>query len=108
MGWECLEAPEAFTGLSMAETHQPSLIILDLMMPLMDGFEFLVEASQRHTLRDIPVVILTAKELTESDRKRLVWPQVREVLRKGLCSKEEILRRVRQYARTHVLRTDGN
>jgi len=46
----------------------PSLILLDLMMPEVDGFEFLVKMRQRPQAHDIPVVVLTAKELSESER----------------------------------------
>jgi CheY-like chemotaxis protein len=47
------------------------VIILDLMMPKMDGFEFLNELRARPPWRDIPVVVITAKDLTEADRERL-------------------------------------
>jgi CheY-like chemotaxis protein len=47
------------------------VIILDLMMPKMDGFEFLDELRSRPDWQDIPVVVITAKDLTEKDRARL-------------------------------------
>ena len=47
------------------------MIILDLMMPKMDGFEFLDELRSRPDRQDIPVVIITAKDLTEKERVRL-------------------------------------
>ena len=47
------------------------MIILDLMMPKMDGFEFLDELRSRTDWQDIPVVVITAKDLTEADRDRL-------------------------------------
>jgi CheY-like chemotaxis protein len=47
---------------------RPALILLDLMMPEMDGFEFLERVREDDELRDVPIVILTAKELTESER----------------------------------------
>ena len=48
-------------GLSRLEEFTPSVIILDLMMPVMNGFEFLEHIQVEPTLRDIPVVVLTAK-----------------------------------------------
>ena len=50
---------------------RPDVIILDLMMPKMDGFEFLNELRGRPDWQDIPVVVITAKDLTEDDRNRL-------------------------------------
>src|SRR3974377_740301 len=50
---------------------RPDVIILDLMMPKMDGFEFLDNVRARPDWQDIPVVVVTAKDLTEEDRDRL-------------------------------------
>jgi CheY-like chemotaxis protein len=50
---------------------RPDVIILDLMMPEMDGFEFLEEVRSKAEWRDIPVVVVTAKDLTDADRIRL-------------------------------------
>ena len=47
------------------------MIILDLMMPKMDGFEFLDELRRRPDWQNIPVVVITAKDLTDEDRDRL-------------------------------------
>ena len=60
----------------------PRLILLDLMMPEMDGFEFLAEFRHREEWRAIPVVVLTAKDLTPEDRDRLNG-HVANVLQKG-------------------------
>ncbi len=51
----------------LADNPAPSLILLDLMMPEMDGFEFLRELRQRPALADVPVIVVTAKELTAED-----------------------------------------
>ena len=52
-------------------TARPDVIILDLMMPKMDGFEVLDELRRRPDWQGIPVVIITAKDLTDEDRNRL-------------------------------------
>jgi CheY-like chemotaxis protein len=57
--------------LERAEKTQPDVIILDLMMPGMSGFELAERLRQRPSTAKIPIVVLTAKDLTEADRVRL-------------------------------------
>ena len=57
--------------LTQLAEARPDVIVLDLMMPEMDGFEFLDEIRQRDEWRDIPVLVVTAKDLTREDRERL-------------------------------------
>jgi signal transduction histidine kinase/CheY-like chemotaxis protein len=78
--------------------HIPSLIILDLMMPVMDGFEFIAELQKNEQWRKIPVVVVSAKDLTNEEKRRLDG-QVTEILRKGSFSREELLQSVRQTVR---------
>ena len=66
-------------------------MILDLMMPKMDGFEFLDEVRARSEWRDIPVVIITAKDLTNEDRSRLNG-EVERIIQKS--ERDEMLRRL--------------
>jgi signal transduction histidine kinase/CheY-like chemotaxis protein len=70
-----MKTVEAFNGraaLEWLESHPlPSLILLDLMMPVMDGFEFLEKMREDRDLLEVPVVVLTAKELTEDERSFL-------------------------------------
>ena len=106
-GWHCLEAPEAYTGLALAVGQKPDLILLDLMMPQMDGFEFLAELALQPQLREIPVVVLTALALDEEARRKLQAPQVRAVLRKGGYSREELLGQIRVYARSVSVSGNG-
>jgi CheY-like chemotaxis protein len=65
------------------------------MMPEMDGFEFIVELRKREAWRHIPVVVITAKDLTDDDRQRLSG-SVERVLLKGAFTREELLARVRE------------
>jgi CheY-like chemotaxis protein len=70
----------------------PDAIILDLMMPEMDGFE-LVDALRGHPdWRDIPVLVITAKDLTDEDRRRLNGGVERILQKRGL---DDMLRDVR-------------
>jgi adenylate cyclase len=62
-----------------------------LLMPEMDGFEFLVEMRQRPEWRDIPVLVLTAKDLSAEDHKRLNG-YVEQVMRKSASELSDLLR----------------
>jgi GAF domain-containing protein/CheY-like chemotaxis protein len=71
IGWQVSEAENGQVAVEALATARPDVIILDLMMPKMDGFEVLDELRRRPDWQDIPVVIITAKDLTEEDRVRL-------------------------------------
>jgi CheY-like chemotaxis protein len=71
IGWQVTEAENGRLAVDKLAAGRPDVIILDLMMPTMDGFEFLDELRGRPEWRDIPVVVITAKDLTDADRKRL-------------------------------------
>ena len=92
-GWAVMHAENGKVGLQRLKEQRPALILLDLMMPEMDGFEFLHELRKQKEWRDLPVVVLTAKELTPEDRLRLNG-QVSRVLQKGACPLGELLREI--------------
>ncbi|HEY7246327.1 MAG TPA: GAF domain-containing protein [Xanthobacteraceae bacterium] len=71
IGWHVIEAENGRIALDSLVSSRPDVIILDLMMPRMNGFEFLDELRARAEWRDIPVVVITAKDLTQADRDRL-------------------------------------
>ena len=89
-GWKVREAADGRAGLAEAAEHPPDLILLDLMMPELDGFGFIRELRRTAAGRSIPVVVLTAKELSDEDRGRLN-EHVVKVLRKGAFRFEELL-----------------
>jgi len=94
-GWSVNEADNGRRGLQSVARQVPDLILLDLMMPEMDGFEFVAELRKSESGRRIPVVVVTAKEITEEDRRRLNG-QVRRVLHKGSFSREELSSELRR------------
>jgi adenylate cyclase len=94
-GWSSTEAENGRAALEKIEISAPALILLDLMMPEMDGFEFLDELRDRPDAVEIPVVVLTAMELTEEDRARLNG-DVARVLSKGGGSAAELSRELRR------------
>ncbi len=106
-GWEVRTARDGFQALEHLQLELPSLVLLDLMMPGMDGFQLVAEMQQNEALRDVPVLVLTAKSLTQEDMKRLTGAPVQRVLQKGSCSKEDLLREVRSLALQSLIRS-GN
>ena len=88
-----LEAANGTEGLRLLQTTRPALILLDLMMPELDGFQFAQEVRANPLWRDIPIVVMTAKNITPEDRARLDG-QVARILQKGAYSREELLAEV--------------
>jgi signal transduction histidine kinase/DNA-binding response OmpR family regulator len=93
-GFSVAQAEDGRAGLDRVAEHRPSLILLDLLMPQMNGFEFLAELQSRPEWRSIPVVVVTAKDLTAEEHARLSG-RVAEVLRKGAYSRDRLLSEVR-------------
>jgi len=93
-GWRVVEAPNGKVGLERLKEVAPALILLDLMMPEMDGFEFMDTLRRREKLQRIPVLVITAKDLTEEDRRRLNGG-VERIIQKGATSQYEVLELVR-------------
>jgi CheY-like chemotaxis protein/anti-sigma regulatory factor (Ser/Thr protein kinase) len=89
--WQVEGASNGRFALQNLAESCPDVIVLDLLMPEMDGFEFLVEMRQRPEWRDIPVLVLTAKDLSVEDQKRLNG-YVEQVMRKSACELSELLR----------------
>jgi CheY-like chemotaxis protein len=94
-GWTVAEAENGRPALERLAIAQPALILLDLMMPEMDGFQFLDELRRNAAWRAIPVVVMTAKDLTAEDRLRL-GGCVQKILQKGAYSRAELLAEVRR------------
>ena len=94
-GWEVAEAENGRVALDRVAERLPSLILLDLMMPVMDGFEFVMGIREVEAWRGIPIVVVTAKDLTEEDRRRLNGDVVGLIQRGGL-DRESLLAQIRE------------
>jgi PAS domain S-box-containing protein len=94
-GWTVRQADNGRTGLEAVRKEVPKVILLDLMMPEMDGFQFLRELRQSEKEKHVPVIVLTAKDLTEEDRQQL-HGQVQTVVQKGKSTAEDLVREIRQ------------
>jgi YesN/AraC family two-component response regulator len=88
--WKARNGREA---LDMIRMERPDLVLLDLMMPELDGFGVLESMQSEAYTRDVPVIVLTAQALTQADMARLNRG-VTNVLNKGLFSVEETLTHV--------------
>jgi CheY-like chemotaxis protein len=95
-GWTVMEAENGRVALERVAEQRPTLILLDLMLPRMDGFAFIAELHQREDWRAIPIVVITAKELTPEERQQL-HGDVEKILLKGAYSHEDLLSEIRRH-----------
>ncbi|PYQ54052.1 MAG: hybrid sensor histidine kinase/response regulator [Acidobacteria bacterium] len=93
-GWTVRQAGNGRIALDSVREVVPDLILLDLMMPEMDGFEFIAHLRETEAWRRIPVVVLTAKDMTPDDQLRLQG-NVRRVFRKASFSRDELVGEIR-------------
>jgi CheY-like chemotaxis protein len=105
-GWAVEEAANGRIGLTRVALARPDLILLDLMMPELDGFGFVERLRAEPSWRTIPVLVLTAKDLSPEERLRLNG-RVEHVLQKGAYAREELLAEVRALVRASVEMSTG-
>ena len=107
-GWKVSEAENGRVALERMERERPKLILLDLMMPEMDGFEFAVRVRQNLKWRLIPIVVLTARDLSGEERRRLNG-YVETILQKAGDSRGALLQQLRdlldEYTVPHAARS---
>jgi len=89
-----LEASNGKEGVSLIRRELPDLIILDLMMPEMDGFAVMDALKADPKTSEIPVIVATAKELTPEEKKRL-GTQIQTLMQKGDFLNDEFLEEVK-------------
>jgi signal transduction histidine kinase/DNA-binding response OmpR family regulator len=92
-GWEVVEAENGRVALERVAARLPDAIVLDLLMPEMDGFEFVAELRRRAEWRKLPVLVVTAKDLSDEDHRRLNG-DVERVIRKSGQPRDELLNEV--------------
>ena len=107
-GWAVSEAGNGQEALDIMSDLQPGLVLLDLMMPVMDGFDFLTAMRAQPEWRHVPVIVITAKDLTGDDRDRLTG-NVDEVLEKNAYTREQLLEHVSEaVAACNISETETN
>ena len=98
------EADNGVQALDWLGQHpMPAVILLDLMMPEMDGFEVLDALAAHPQWREIPVIVITAKQLTAAERERLLG-QARKVIEKGGASRLDIVAAINEAVRRRPVR----
>ncbi len=94
-GWRVTEAENGRGGIECLSAEAPGLILLDLMMPVMDGFQFLIELRKVDDWRSIPVIVVTAKDLTDEDRRRLNGDVAGLIQRDGM-GRDQFLKQIQE------------
>jgi threonine synthase len=89
--YQIREATGGQEAIEMAKAHRPDLVILDLMMPEVDGFAVLETLKKERDLEDVPVIVVTAKELTNLERRRLSG-HIEALLQKGSFMDDDLLK----------------
>ncbi len=99
--WRVIEAANGQVGLQCLVAGLPDIILLDLMMPEMDGFAFVEALRHNPAWQSLPVIVVTAKDLTVEDRARLNGG-VQRILQKGAYQRDVLLQEIRKLIRTHL------
>jgi PAS domain S-box-containing protein len=94
-GWRVFKAENGQVALEQLNNKNPSLILLDLMMPVMDGFDFLTEMRAKEQWQSIPVVILTSTHLTPEEHARLQG-HVETIYQKETYNQQDLLLHIHQ------------
>ena len=97
--WMVHEAGNGREALALLRANKPDVILLDLMMPEMDGFQIVAALQEEPLWRDVPVIVITARDLNAKDRERLN-SGVHSVLLKNTFRPNELVERIRQLTRT--------
>ncbi|MGK5095278.1 response regulator [Deltaproteobacteria bacterium TL4] len=90
-GYSVQVASGGAEGLECLKQHRPDAVILDLMMPGVDGFQVLEELRSIPQMVNLPVLVLTAKALTSEERARLSHKNIRELVQKGSLNREQLV-----------------
>jgi signal transduction histidine kinase/CheY-like chemotaxis protein/HAMP domain-containing protein len=104
--WAVREAGNGREALDRLQQGKPDVILLDLMMPEMDGFAVVAALQKEPRWRDIPVIVITARDLDAKDRERLN-SGVQSVLVKETFRPAELVERIRQLVQSKPVVSSG-
>lgn len=107
LGWNVEQAENGRVALERTNAGPPpGLVLLDLMMPQMNGFEFLEEMRRRKAWDNVPVIVLTSKDLTAAENQRLRG-HVERIVQKGAYTRDELRHEIQKIVSSYV-RTPAN
>jgi PAS domain S-box-containing protein len=99
--WQVVEAENGRVALDKMGHTPPELILLDLMMPEMDGFQFLSQVRQLPDWQAIPVIVVTAMSLSDVERQQLNGSVI-QILQKSAFTREQLFQEVRQLVKSCI------
>lgn len=106
-GFDVVDVEDAEAALARLAWQEPALILLDLILPGMDGFQFIQAMHENSSWRKIPIVVVTAKDLSP-DEHRLLNRSVQKIIKKGVYNRRELLDIVRATMRANVGQEEGS
>ena len=92
-GWCVKHAENGKDAINQIKKYNFELIVLDLVMPIMDGFEFLKTVKATRNWNNIPIIVITSKDLTEEDYSFLT-ANVDRIIQKGKYTRRELIKRI--------------
>jgi len=104
--WIVQEAENGREALARLKAGKPDVILLDLMMPEMDGFAVVAALQKEAGWRDIPVIVITSRDLDAGDRERLN-SGVQSVLVKEMFRPADLVERIRRLARPPMVEVEA-
>jgi len=104
-GWDVDEAENGAVALERVAKNRPDLVLLDLMMPVMDGFEFVMHYRKLEGCQATPIIVVTAKDLDQNERESL-FGGVERIVEKGALTRQELLKQVRELVSQHGVPAD--
>jgi CheY-like chemotaxis protein len=105
-GYAVVEAENGRVALERLREGVPGVILLDLMMPELDGFDVVSAVRAHEAWREIPIIVVTAKDLSPDEHARLNG-SVERILQKGAYSRDSLLAEVRELVAAYAARRRG-
>lgn len=100
-GFDVLRAYSGKAGINLAINNKPDLMILDLMMPEVSGFDVVEKLRTHPTAKGIPIIICSAKDITPEDKK-ILNGHILAIVQKSSHTKEDLLSSIKKIEHLHV------